>query len=91
MQIEKYIFWLNKWGRSAEKILTEKYEDSLPLNFQIKVINPGAIIIMGREKDFSNEQKSDFEIIKRKYTNVIDILTYDELIRRLELLVNKFK
>ena len=91
MQIEKYIFWLNKWGRSAEKALTEKYKDELPINFEIKVINPGAIIIMGREKNFTAYQKSDFEIIKRKYKNVVDILTYDELIRRLELLVNKYK
>ncbi|WP_251300665.1 DUF4263 domain-containing protein [Escherichia coli] len=28
-------------------------------------------------------QLLDFEIIKRKYANMIDILTYDDLLRRL--------
>lgn len=90
MQIEKYIFWLNKWGRAAEKELLEKYKDDLPNDFELKIINPSAIIIIGREIGFTDEQKSDFEIIKRKYTNVIDVITYDELVKRIEIIISKF-
>ena len=41
---------------------------------------------MGREDRLTEDQKKDFEIIKRKYKNVIDILTYDDLLRRLHIL-----
>jgi hypothetical protein len=35
---------------------------------------------MGRTVGLSEEQIQDFEVIKRKYKNVIDIITYDDLI-----------
>lgn len=83
MQIEKYIFYLNKWGKTGEEKLTYHYRDQLADGFSIKVTNPGAIIIMGREDKLSNKQLQDFEVIKRKYKNVIDIITYDDLLTRL--------
>jgi len=91
MQIEKYIYYLNKWGRDAETKLTERYKTQLPPDFQINITNPKGIIIMGREDTLSIEQLKDFEIIKRKYNNVIDIITYDELLRRLRNIVKIFE
>jgi len=32
-------------------------------------------------------QQLDLEIIKRKYANMIDILTYDDLLRRLDNII----
>lgn len=87
MQIEKYIFYLNKWGKKGENILTEKYKTQLPKNFKIKITNPSGIIIMGRENNLSKNQQEDFEVIKRKYKNIIDIITYDELIKRLQFMI----
>lgn len=84
MQIEKYIFYLNKWGKKGEDKLTSHYREQLANGFSIKVTNPGAIIIMGRENELSEEQRQDFEVIKRKYKNVIDIITYDDLLWRLD-------
>jgi hypothetical protein len=84
MQIEKYIFYLNKWGKAGEDALTKKYALQLPKDFKIKITNPHALIIMGRDHPMNPKQQEDFEIIKRKYKNVADILTYDDLIRRLE-------
>ncbi|MCP4155127.1 MAG: DUF4263 domain-containing protein [bacterium] len=84
MQIEKYIFYLNKWGKKGEEKLTSRYRDQLPEGFTIKITNPAAIIIMGRDNELSMSQRQDFEVIKRKYKNVIDIITYDELLSRLE-------
>lgn len=91
MQIEKYIFYLNKWGKTGENKLTEKYKDQLPNNFQIQITNPCGIIIMGREIGLSKAQLQDFEVIKRKYKNVIDIITYDDLLRRLKFTIERLK
>ncbi|NLJ74133.1 MAG: DUF4263 domain-containing protein, partial [Firmicutes bacterium] len=54
-------------------------------------INPGALIIMGRENKLTPAQLKDFEVIKRKYKNVIDIITYDELLARLKHIIFKFE
>lgn len=48
------------------------------------------MVIMGRSVNLSDEQKNDFEIIRRKYANIVDIITYDDLIYRLECLIRKF-
>lgn len=91
MQIEKYIFYLNKWGKRGEEILTKKYKDKLPDNFQIQITNPNGIIIMGRELDLSKGQLQDFEVIKRKYKNIVDIISYDDLLRRLDFTIEQIK
>jgi len=87
MQIEKYIFYLNKWGRKGENKLTEYYKNELADNFQIRITNPSGIIIMGRNKGMTPAQQQDFEVIKRKYKNIIDIITYDDLLERLEFTI----
>ncbi|OOP55241.1 MAG: hypothetical protein AYP45_15915 [Candidatus Brocadia carolinensis] len=84
MQIEKYIYYLNKWGKKGEEKLTSHYREQLGDGFTIRITNPGAIIIMGRQDGLSVNQRQDFEVIKRKYKNVIDIITYDDLLGRLD-------
>ncbi len=91
MQIEKYIYYLNKWGKAGEDALTKKYASELPKNFRIRVTTPGALIIMGRNHSMNTKQEEDFEIIKRKFKNVIDILTYDDLVKRLENIIEMFR
>ena len=41
------------------------------------------MVILGRDKDFTTKQQFDFEIIRRKYSNIVDILTYDDILSRL--------
>lgn len=91
MQIEKYIYYLNKTGIAGERKLTEKYKNQLPENLEIKITNPNGMIIMGRDINMTKEQLADFEIIKRKYKNVMDIFTYDDLIRRMEIILVQLK
>ncbi|MGQ3480853.1 Shedu immune nuclease family protein [Paenibacillus sp. TY11] len=91
MQVEKYLFHLNKSGRQGEIKLTNKYKDLLPDGFKINITNPNAILILGREEELGIEQLRDLEVIKRKYKNVLDIVTYDDLIRRLERIIEKFQ
>jgi len=90
MQIEKYIFYLNKWGKKGEDKLSEHYKDEVSPGFKIKITNPSGLIIMGRTKGLSQEQIQDFEVIKRKYRNVIDIITYDDLIERLQFVISRW-
>ncbi len=60
---------------------------------KIRVTNPKAIIILGRDRlpngapALSNGQRFDLEVIKRKYANMIDILTYDDLLQRLDNII----
>lgn len=91
MQIEKYIYYLNKLGIKGEKELTKKYKSELPPDLEIKIINPNGMIIMGRDILLEKSQLSDFEIIKRKFKNIIDIFTYDDLLRRLEITIEQLK
>ncbi len=91
MQIEKYIFYLNKWGKKGEEKLTAHYKNELAENFKIKITNPSGLIIMGRTVGLSEEQIQDFEVIKRKYKNVIDIITYDDLISRLKFTIKQWE
>ncbi|WP_159876085.1 Shedu immune nuclease family protein [Aquitalea denitrificans] len=87
MQAEKYLFHLSKWGVKGENTLTTKYANELPTGMKIRISNPKAIIIVGRDQiggtNMTDSQLLDFEIIKRKYANMMDIITYDDLLRRL--------
>ena len=93
MQAEKYIFHLSKWGVAGEEALNRKYAAELPQDMRIQVTNPKAILILGRDRDASGSPllepslRHDFEIIRRKYANVMDIMTYDDLLARLDNII----
>jgi hypothetical protein len=91
MQLEKYIYYLNRWGQDGEAKLSDKYKQDLPEGLKIKITNPGGIVIIGRDNNLTDDQKLDFEVVKRKYKNVVDIITYDNLIRRVELTIEQIK
>lgn len=91
MQLEKYIFNLNKSGQNIERNLTKKYKNELPEGFEIRITNPGGIVIMGRDNNLTEDQLRDFRIIKRQYKNIIDIFTYDDIIAMLENIIEKFR
>ena len=93
MQAEKYIFHLSNWGVAGERALSKRYEAELPTGMSIRITNPKAMIILGRDqllsgqRALSSSQMLDLEVIKRKYANIMDILTYDDLLRRLENII----
>lgn len=82
-QSEKYIYYLSTYKTINENLINEKYSDTLN-GINIKIINPRAIIICGRSDKFIDEQKVDYEIIRRQYKSLIDIMTYDDLIIRVK-------
>ena len=93
MQAEKYIFHLSKWGVAGEEALNRKYASDLPQGMRIQVTNPKTILILGRDRDAAGSPllepslQHDFEIIRRKYANVMDIMTYDDLLTRLDNII----
>lgn len=91
MQAEKYLFHLMKLGSKGERELTERYAKKLPQGMSLKITNPKALIILGRSNNFDLQKKNDFELIKRKYAHVADILTYDDILRRLDNVIESFK
>jgi len=91
MQAEKYLFHLSKWGQAGELEIFKKRKSEFPTGIELKITNPKALILIGRDNDFSGEQRFDFEIIRRKYANMIDIMTYDDLLRRLENIIVMMK
>lgn len=94
MQAEKYLFHLSKWGLAGEKALTQHYASKLPPGLVIRITNPKAMIILGRDRRPNGAtaldacRQLDLEIIKRKYANMIDVLTYDDLLRRLDNIIS---
>lgn len=97
MQAEKYLFHLSKGGPATEEKITLKFEKLLPPNFKIRITNPKAICILGRDRKenghpvFNEGQVADLEVIKRKYANMVDIITYDDLLRRLDNILVSLK
>lgn len=91
MQAEKYLFHLSKWGQEGEKALTAKHMASLPKGVSVRVTNPKALLLLGRDHNFTQEQKFDFEIIRRKYANMLDVMTYDDLLRRINAVIERLQ
>lgn len=93
MQAEKYLFHLSKWGVEGERELSSRHGASLPAGLQIRVTNPKALLLLGRDRRpdgnaaLTDAQSFDLELIKRKYANVMDIVTYDDLLRRFDRII----
>ena len=89
-QIEKYIFCLNSYDK-AKKDISDKLDGMLPNGLKTQVVNPQGILLAGRSNEFTDEQKKDFELIKRQYKHVADIMTYDDLAQRLKNIIASLK
>lgn len=89
-QIEKYIFCLNSSDKAKEDV-SKKLNGFLPEAVELKIVNPQGILIAGRSNEFNHEQHEDFELIKRQYKHVADIMTYDDLAQRLRNIIASLK
>ena len=90
MQAEKYLFHLSKWEKNGEDDSQRRKRSELPTGLKIKISNPKAMLIYGRDNEFDEQQKLDFEIIRRKYADMMDIINYDDLLRRIENILSRF-
>jgi hypothetical protein len=89
MQIEKYLYYLNRWGADGEKALSDRFATKLPKGFRVNITNPTGIVIIGRDNSLTPAQQRDFEVVKRKYKHIVDIVTYDDLLRRLRFVLRQ--
>lgn len=89
-QIEKYIFCMTSIEKSQREVVN-KLSALLPEAITPEIVNPQGILIAGRSKGFNPQQKRDFELIKRQYKHVADIMTYDDLVARFENVVTSLK
>ena len=93
MQTEKYLYHLNMLGYDAGQILmkSKKVKNKISSKIILEVINPKGLVILGNEKDFTKQQIYDLEVIKKMYANVLEIITYDDLIKRLNNTINALR
>ncbi len=85
-QIEKYIHYLLNWGPEGEKKLTERYGARLPEGVRLRFVNPRGLFLLGH-CELDEEEQRDFEIIRRQYSRIADILTYDDLLSGLSRMI----
>ena len=74
-------------SNKAQEDVSKKLIEFLPDSIEVKFVNPQGILIAGRSNNFDREQLRDFELIKRQYKHVADIMTYDDLAQRLSNII----
>lgn len=84
VQAEKYLFYLSKAGREGEIAITTNYKEHLPSGIEVSISNPKAFILAGRDSNLSAKERFDLEFTRRAYASVTDIISYDDLLRRVE-------
>ena len=86
-QIEKYIYCLNAWKKDGEHDIQKQLTGKIPDLVIPKVVNPQGILLLGRSKDFNSQQNMDFELIRRQYKHIAEIITYDDLLQRIDNII----
>lgn len=90
VQIEKYIYYLNHLGLNGEEEFSNSCKErladeglQLPDDFHLRILNPRGRLLIGH-CNFTEEEQRDFDLIRRQYSHVTDILTYDDLLERVK-------
>jgi hypothetical protein len=87
MQTEKYLFELMRDADGQKQEIEKKCQSYLPSGYDVKIVNPVGMVIFGRDNNFTSDERRDFEIIKRKYNHIVDVMTYDDISRRLKNII----
>lgn len=91
LQIQKYIYYIHHLGKKDEEKFSREYkckiekETGKELPFSLKFINPRGLLLIGN-CEFTSQEQRDFDLIRRQYNNIVDIMTYNDLLKRLERL-----
>ena len=80
---------MNHLGSDGEREFSNKCKESLaaegtklPDDIELKVLNPHGILLIGY-CEFTDDERRDFDLIRRQYAHVTDILTYNDLMERI--------
>lgn len=90
-QVAHYLRHLNRWGPQGEDYLTKLLSAELPAGFKIRIVNPIGIVIMGRCDTLSEAQRREFEVLRRDSKGIVDVITYDDLLARLQVVLNQLR
>jgi hypothetical protein len=90
-QVTHYLRHLNRWGPAGEGYLTQLLRADLPVGFRIRIVNPSGIVIMGRSNTLSDVQQREFEVLRRDSKGVVDIVTYDDLLARIQAVLDQLR
>ena len=91
MQIEKYLYNITRDSLNFERQINNKYLKNYREGFRLKVVNPKGIILMGKSNDLTAKLLLDLEIIRKMYSNIVDIYTYSDIITMLENILYQIK
>jgi len=91
VQIENYLYALNRWGEEGEKKLTVKFKDKLPEDLTVKISNPNGFLIMGRCEGLDYKQIHALQLIRRQYSHIVDIITYDDMLYRIDVILKSLR
>lgn len=87
----KYILTLNKNNqfvlKTIMKKLLEKYPNTHFTEDKLSLNNPKGMILYGRSNYLNAKQQNDFELIRRQFKDIPEIMTYDDLLERLNNLI----
>lgn len=84
MQIETYLYSLLMCNGDRVSKITEQILEKDGVDLQLRILNPRGLIIMGYfNGEMSDYQKHAIELIRRQYSHITDIITYDDMLERL--------
>ena len=93
LQIENYIHTMNVDMENSIRKITEKIKDELPEGLEIHILNPRGLMLIGNTEQFNGnkERMEAMEIVRRQYSHIMDIITYDDLVERLVRMIRKME
>ena len=91
-QLQQYLKSLTKMSDKEIQNKNSELQNELG-NIKLRAIHPKGFVIFGRDDEsFCDPEKElkkiDFEIIKNTYSDIVDILTFDQLIERINRILN---
>ena len=91
-QLEQYLKCLTKMTTEEKKKKNPALQNEMR-EIKLKAVHPKGYIIFGRDAisfngDNINQKRIDFELIKNTYKDVVNIITFDELIKRFERIIS---
>lgn len=91
LQMQNYLICL----ANTKPLILEEFRTKRNINISLhlKAHSPKGYIIFGRDTDMLNveKRKADFYTTRRMFSNIIDIITYDDLIKRIDNLIINLK
>lgn len=90
MQVEYYIRQLTGNPHHNINRINKKLKKA-HFNEEIQINNVKGMIIIGRTNDFNDRQKESYRILKNQFSNIISIISYDELLNILKKIRERFK